>query len=510
MQLSPEQQSVIESSGNLRVDAVAGAGKTSTLLKYAQLRKNKGKTLYLAFNRLVKEEAKNRFKRAGINNVTCETAHSLAWKKVVRGKKIQIVSQWSSHNLSKRLGFKGADPLSRFALAHHVNQCFSCYCNHSSPKLDGNIYLGTISDPRVREHTQTMMDQILSHTARMWRAMNEGKMKITHDFYLKKYQLLSPRLSFEQLLFDEGQDASPVMLDIFLKQRGDKIIVGDSDQQIYGWRHAVNSLEVADFPKMSLSSSFRFGQEIADLAMGVLEWKKSVQPFLSRRILGAGNLPNCRGKACLARTNLALISRAIEWVFAGPKLKRIYFEGGISPYTRTEEGISLFDVLNLALNRESNIRDGFVRQMGDFGNLEEFALQTGNSGLKTMIGLVKEYKKDLPDILKVLKEKHVDEDMKDQADMIFSTVHRCKGLEYGKVYIEEDFMDLESIREASKRGQEEPAYLNRLKEEVNLLYVAITRAKHRVSIPSMYKVSSVSGSQHIRWRESSAKLALSA
>jgi superfamily I DNA/RNA helicase len=48
-------------------------------------------------------------------------------------------------------------------------------------------------------------------------------------------------------LFDEGQDASPAMLAIFLKQKGVKVIVGDTHQQIYAWRYAVNSLAKADF-----------------------------------------------------------------------------------------------------------------------------------------------------------------------------------------------------------------------------------------------------------------------
>ena len=63
--------------------------------------------------------------------------------------------------------------------------------------------------------------------------MERAEIPITHEFYLKKFQLQNPQLSYDYILFDEGQDASPVMLDVFLKQKATKVIVGDGHQQIY-------------------------------------------------------------------------------------------------------------------------------------------------------------------------------------------------------------------------------------------------------------------------------------
>ncbi len=64
------------------------------------------------------------------------------------------------------------------------------------------------------------------------------------------------------------------MLDVFFQQTATKVIVGDTHQQMHSWRFAVNSLEKADFKTYQLSSSFRFGQDIADLAVRVLGFKK--------------------------------------------------------------------------------------------------------------------------------------------------------------------------------------------------------------------------------------------
>lgn len=57
MILTTEQQAIVNSTGNIKVNAVAGSGKTSTLIEYAKARPKSARILYLAFNRSVKIEA---------------------------------------------------------------------------------------------------------------------------------------------------------------------------------------------------------------------------------------------------------------------------------------------------------------------------------------------------------------------------------------------------------------------------------------------------------------------
>jgi len=52
--------------------------------------------------------------------------------------------------------------------------------------------------------------------------MDKGEIEITHDFYLKKVQLQNHVLDFWFYVFDEGQDAAPAILDIFLKHQRPK------------------------------------------------------------------------------------------------------------------------------------------------------------------------------------------------------------------------------------------------------------------------------------------------
>ena len=83
MELTKEQYEIINSTGNIKINAVAGSGKTTTIIEYAKARPQHSKILYLAFNKSVKLDAAKRFADKGLDNVKVETAHSLAYKHIV-------------------------------------------------------------------------------------------------------------------------------------------------------------------------------------------------------------------------------------------------------------------------------------------------------------------------------------------------------------------------------------------------------------------------------------------
>jgi superfamily I DNA/RNA helicase len=313
--------------------------------------------------------------------------------------------------------------------------------------------------------------------------MDKGEIEITHDFYLKKFQLSNPKLPYDYILFDEGQDASPAMLDVFFKQQATKVIVGDTHQQIYGWRFAVNSLEKAAFKTYHLSTSFRFSQEIANLAMEVLKYKKHINEHQTIPITGKGNSKEIKTKAVLARTNLGLLLKAIEYVTEKKNIKHIYFEGNINSYTYADEGASLYDVLNLYNNKSHLIKDKLIKAMKDLDELEDYIEKTEDVQLAMMVEIVREYGNKIPDIIKAIKEKHVNNDDKEKAEMIFSTVHRCKGMEYDAIQLVNDFITEEKLEKLKVDKKAEEINTTKLNEEINLLYVAVTRTKNSIHIP---------------------------
>src|SRR5882724_13525047 len=97
MQLTSEQQAVLDNNCNLVINAVAGSGKTTTLIAYAKSRLPASRILYLAFNKTVKTEALQKFATAGINNIKIETAHSLAFDFVIKQSSYKITQGYKSY-----------------------------------------------------------------------------------------------------------------------------------------------------------------------------------------------------------------------------------------------------------------------------------------------------------------------------------------------------------------------------------------------------------------------------
>ena len=485
MQLTQEQKSILSINGNIKINAVAGSGKTTTIIEYAKQLPKDAKVIYIAFNKTVKDEAAIKFASLGLQNIRVETAHSLAYKHiVVRSGFTLKANGYKTQELPNILEMQSnAEKHYEFIIANHVLKLVSLFCNSSKQKVEEVDYLATIDNEKTLQFVKSCLPFIVLQTRRFLAKMNNKEIEITHDFYLKKFQLAQPILPYQYILFDEAQDASAAMLDVVLKQQATKIIVGDTHQQIYSWRYAINSLEQVAFATLHLTNSFRFNDNIASLANEVLQYKKTFfENQVVENVIGVGKSESMQSKATIARTNIGLLVEAISYVTNNKKIATIYFEGNINSYTYADDGTSLYDVLFLYNNQHSKINDPLIKSMKQFKDLEEFIDKTSDMQLGMLVEIVKEYENEIFDILKLLKEKHVSFEQKNTAKMIFTTVHRCKGLEYDEVYLAEDFITKDKLEKQVENGIE-PLKLIKLNEEVNLLYVAITRAKTKLYIP---------------------------
>jgi superfamily I DNA/RNA helicase len=485
MQLTQEQKSILSINGNVKINAVAGSGKTTTIIEYAKQLPKDAKVIYIAFNKTVKDEAALKFASLGLQNIRVETAHSLAYKNIVVGSGFTLKANgYKTQELPSILEMQGnAEKHYEFIIANHILKLVSLFCNSSKQKVEEVDYLATIDNEKTLQFVKSCLPFIVLQTRTFLAKMNNKQIEITHDFYLKKFQLAQPILPYQYILFDEAQDASAAMLDVVLKQQATKIIVGDTHQQIYSWRYAINSLEQVAFATLHLTNSFRFNDNIASLANDILNYKKTFfENQVVENVIGVGKSQSLQSKATIARTNIGLLVEAISYVTNNKKVATIYFEGNINSYTYADDGTSLYDVLFLYNNQHSKINDPLIKSMKQFKDLEEFIDKTSDMQLGMLVEIVKEYENEIFDILKLLKEKHVSFEQKNTAKMIFTTVHRCKGLEYDEVYLAEDFITKDKLEKQVENGIE-PLKLIKLNEEVNLLYVAITRAKTKLYIP---------------------------
>lgn len=312
----------------------------------------------------------------------------------------------------------------------------------------------------------------------LWEKMKDLRnpnVPMTHDGYLKLYQLYRPRLSnYDCILIDEAQDLTPAISDLLLGQPQAKILVGDPHQQIYSFRGAVNALQqISASFIFYLTQSFRFGPEIAQVAAYCIEELKQEK----KTLVGNGNSGCVYGEtsgqiAVLCRCNFTVFSEAVKkCCYAGETNIRVAFVGGTDGF-----GFPMLqDLYTLMLSPEERIKqkrvieNKLVKKFNSFAEFEQFALKTNDMELLGKIKIVKTHHHNLPvSIHKILARTVKD---LNTADMIFSTVHKAKGLEFNTVKLTDDFnVGLDFVT-----GLSRPVLISA--DEFNLLYVAVTRAK---------------------------------
>jgi hypothetical protein len=282
------------------------------------------------------------------------------------------------------------------------------------------------------------------------------------------------------ILVHNCQDAAPNMLDIFRRQdQAKKIGIGDENQAIYGWRGAVDALNMLDFPKKHLSRSFRFAQNIADIANEITKCRLLLDKNFKHTPMTGMDKPHINNnQTCfLARTNLRLLSKLIEYVDNGGV--EFAFEGSINQSIFTQDGVSIYDIYALFAGKREYMKNDFIRAFGSWKEFLEYVELMEDFELKVLAGLVVKYRGGIFDMLKKVK---ATETSKKEAKIVFSSAHKSKGLEYGKVYLLDDFLQKKDFMDILKLKADIPekqigktVSLESVNQELNLLYVAVTR-----------------------------------
>src|SRR5699024_10492696 len=127
-------------------------------------------------------------------------------------------------------------------------------------------------------------------------------------------------------------------------------------------------------------------------------------------------------------------------------------------------------------------RNYLVKSMESIYELKEYCDETGDGQVRTMITLVEEFGRQLFNIIKDLRSRIVTEVSK--SDVILSTVHKAKGLEYDTVkLLDDDFITNAEIDVILfNRDKVKDADIHSTIEELNILYVAATRAKSKLIV----------------------------
>lgn len=427
----------------IKIVAFAGTGKTMTLVKYTQLRPNL-KFLLVVYNKSVCELSKSKFP----HNVTCKTGHALAFQ--VTGRRYAGAKQlWNNIRLTavtelipRRKG------LSLFVRAKFVLDTLKAFFASADP----SITITHVPTEKVDSDGQrTPLDhairmEVAEDAEMLWKEMkniHNGSVGMTHDGYMKLYQLSGPRLAqYDVILIDEAQDLTPAIADVLLKQPQPKILVGDPHQQIYSFRGAVNSMQLVNASHtFYLTQSFRFGPEIAFVAATCVEVLKGEKKTLVGNGIPGGILGDQVGQlAVITRTNYTLFMEAVKRCCYLDDNIRVAFVGGTEAFGFRR----ILDIYSLMLSPQDRAKrpivDPFVRNFESLTDLERYATQVMDPELLGKIRIVKTCHHNLPSLIDKIRSKVIGDT--DTADVVFSTAHKAKGLEFSTVRVTDDFQVL--------------------------------------------------------------------
>ena len=112
----------------------------------------------------------------------------------------------------------------------------------------------------------------------------------------------------------------------------------------------------------------------------------------------------------------------------------------------------------------------------DIDELQEYFEAMDDRSKLALIGIVKKYRSRLRDLEREIKRASVSD--RHDADVVLTTAHKAKGQEYERVAVLDNFI------KGFLEPEAEPDLGDwRTREEINLLYVAMTRAQTALKIP---------------------------
>lgn len=481
---SAHQQTIFDfietGSGNAIIKAVAGSGKSTTIVEACR-RIQQGKTsILLAFNKNIATELQQR----GVN---AKTFHSLCFGPVLRHKQVNNVETNKLRFLCKE-NLSSNDAFIYTAFATKMvglarNMGIGCLTQDTE-----QIWADLADHHNIEvENERGTMHQGLEYCRELLDWSNESNLVDFDDMlYLAvKDGIGLPK--FDYVFVDEAQDTNPIQRAIIRKicrQDSRVILVGDPAQAIYGFRGADSESmamlqEEFECVELPLTTSYRCATSIIAVAQryvpyieaaenapeGEVKREDLVQVIL--RTSGQQNdekstevfLPN---DLVVCRTTKPLVELAFKLVHNNVPVRIMGRDigNGLKTLVNKMRATNLDDlVVKIEAWARREIDKAIAKQMDEKAdNVQDKCdaiiclvdgLQEDNRTIEALLGGI-DY---------LFNE--------DKQALTLCTIHKAKGLEAGRVW----WLNSSGCpaRWAKKEWQK--------KQEVHLCYVAITRAK---------------------------------
>ena len=448
---------VRDSDRNLAVRARAGSGKTTLLKMLARQISSRERAQAVAFNKDIAETLRKELPR----HVNATTLHGLGYAAIQRawGRSLAI------DNNRQRVYAREVVPESR---EYNYRTVVGTVCRLVSLAM-GQLATTPESIAKVMDAYGVLPDKgVLPERYPEWAAAvlvksRQETASISYDdmVFLPAIENVATGAN-HVVFFDEAQDANPAQKRLILNamhRRGKAVIVGDDRQAIYHWRGAgadafddlVTDLQADVLP---LTWTFRCPTRVVELAKCLvpdLEPAPNASPgrvtWDSEEFFYSNVQP---GEAVIARSNAALSKACMQLLRRGKRAKmagRDFGEAlvGIIDRAETTSVNRFLDWLSPWVTEESErlVAAGKEDKAEELADSAE-ALRVISEGTRST--------EDLKYKLNSLFS-----DVPDDGFVRLSTVHKAKGLQWGRVWLLESTFRLNNV------------------EGENLYYVAVTR-----------------------------------
>ena len=540
MELTAEQQAIVDTCvephqlgpyGKLvRVIAGAGTGKTTVCKAVADKLLELGHTNidYVVFNKAAATEAQAKFNY----RVSCATLHSYAFRllgvrngTVLDIRRLKVLVQGVCKDdidmmMSRRIPTNRSisDRAMRQKLVFYILKTVEEFCRKAYTEDEGFCTSGAhgidapgatyypaheyhssygLKDGMPSSYGTFYIDAAL----KVWKVLDprSERSEILYDTVIKAAELEEAHFYGTALIVDEAQDLTESNLKWLTcqAQRSYKyiLVVGDEVQTIYGFRgcRAKYLNAIAASETRTLTLCWRFGPAIAAVANTILYAKQnSLQPHKSYRLQPRGRFqgelyskhgfPLGMQRTFLAHRNITLLERSLQYLQEIPGCK-FAFNGkseasGKGKFKTVIREVTEFMKIYTGESDEVNLFDFNGKYTWDelISRVEEEGLDQYVAAL----GLILCHKENTMNILREFQLNVLNKSVPQaQADVVLSTIHTAKGMEWDNVEIGEDLVVLNLF---TGTGFDFPNW----GDSLNLWYVAVTRARIRLVLPTKF------------------------
>lgn len=490
---SPEQEAIwkelLEGTTHVVVEALAGTGKTTSM---AQACMRLPKTLsiaFVAFNKHIAVEAGNKLKASGCTNVTCSTYHSLGLRCI---RAIYPNTRITEYKTEDILETYPVPPLMELYQWRQVKSLVS--------KLVGfaKNYLLDDTQPDFREKLEALADhhnvdlngigqKALEYVPRVL-ADSRACVYTSIDFddmvWLPVVLKLQPPVTFDMLIVDESQDTNKTQQELAFQlcPNGRIVLIGDRFQSIYSFRGADSDAmpnlikRLGETPRnvtvLPLTVTRRCPKSHVTIAQSIVPQFSALEDAPEGEVLTCsesqaidkmqpGDLVLCRCNAPLIPTAYALLRRGVKAIIRGRDIGK----GLIQLIEKLERTSADLFALTQALRAYKYEELTRLAPLGDKATGRISVLMDKCDCLEEMISGAKSIAELKGNIESLFADFEVDGKPKEA--VVLGTVHRTKGLEGDRVFVlKPELIPHPMAKQIWERDQ-----------ELNLAYVAVTRAK---------------------------------